>query len=212
MEEAKQTNESLGDALIRAQLYKLRLETEALERTTNKKSTRHDKVIQYIPIITALLAVAGFLFGIYQFNQHQIEQGRQQEEQSKRDYQAREKEFKKVLWEKQLALYVDISKSTAQVAATSDEAERKRLYRELSSHFNGDLIVVADRDVMESVLEFDQLYEAFLSDPGRQEDLLASARKLARACRNSLIKTFNVQLGDLRDYKEVKQEENHGQK
>lgn len=202
MEGAKQTNESLDEALTRAQLHKLHLETQTLEQTLNKTSSRDGKIIRYIPIITVLLAVAGFLFGIYQFNNQQKEQARQQEEQSKRDYQAREKEFKKVLWEKQLALYLDISKTTAQVAAASDEAERKKLYKELSSHFHGDLIVVADREVMESVLEFDQLYEAFLSDPSRQEGLLASARKLARACRNSLIKTFNVQLGDLRDYKE----------
>lgn len=195
MNETEQKDTTQLESLRSAELEKTKLEVQGLKNNLSKKKGFSETFSSYLPLLTALIAVFGFLFGIYQFNM-------QQQQQSVRDYQAKEKEFKRVLWEKQLELYLEVSKIAAQLAATSDENERKTLYKELSSHFNGDLIVVEDRQVMEAVLEFDQLYEVFLADLSRQEDLLASARKLARACRNSLVKTFDVQLGDLRDYKE----------
>src|SRR5215467_13753935 len=132
------------DSLISAQLEKTQLEVQGLNSTLNKPRTFSETFNYYLPLLTAVIAVSGFLFGMYQFNT-------QQQQQSVRDYQTKEKEFKRVLWEKQLELYLKVSNIAAQLAATTDENDRKILYNDLSSHFNGDLIVVEDRQVMESV-------------------------------------------------------------
>jgi hypothetical protein len=192
MSETDQIYRDSKDEFAEAQLQKVKLEVQNLKNNVNKRKGIAEYIGPYLPLLTALIAVGGFIFGIITFNAQQ-----------QRDNQIKEKEFKRVFWEKQLALYAEVTQLTGKVATTSDEAERKKLYEKLSSHFHGDLIVVADKEVMESVIEFIAMYESFVSEPTLQEELKAASRKLARACRKSLVDTFGVQLGDFRDYKEV---------
>ena len=60
----------LSDLLSTAQLEKLRLEVESLRN----KNQWQERVAQFIPLITVFLAVAGFIFGIWQFQRQQSSQ------------------------------------------------------------------------------------------------------------------------------------------
>src|ERR1700687_6424066 len=85
-------------ALQAAQLEKLRLEIKDLRRNRPWSG----RLTDWVPIITALIAVAGFLLGIVQTNK------------------AREKEFKKVFWERQLQTYGTASRLAAEMSTTKD--------------------------------------------------------------------------------------------
>lgn len=75
----KSTDQNLEEALTRAQLDKLRLEIADLKH----KKSREDRFLQYSPLVTVIVAVAGFLFGIYQFQTQQTKE--QQKDRASRE-------------------------------------------------------------------------------------------------------------------------------
>jgi hypothetical protein len=189
-------------ALAAEQLRKLRLEGDELEaklRLARGWSARLGNFSSVTPIITVLLATAGFLAGIYQYND-------QQQKQSRQAYETKEKEFKKPLWEKQLALYLQVTHAAAAIASSTDPKAAARLHRELLPRLQGDLIVVADTQVIQAAIDYEKAYTDYVQEPTKQEDLLSASRTLARACRNSLVRTFKADLGTLKDYHSPRQE------
>jgi hypothetical protein len=62
MEESKQWEENISDAIARAQLQKLSLEIEGMRN----KSKWDDRVARYIPLITTLVAVIGLSLSVWQ--------------------------------------------------------------------------------------------------------------------------------------------------
>jgi hypothetical protein len=78
MAEATSDKMSLDDSLKEAQLEKVRLEIEQLRKT------RLEGITRYLPLLSVLIAVGGFLFGIYQFQkQSALEQKQSALEQNK---------------------------------------------------------------------------------------------------------------------------------
>jgi hypothetical protein len=67
MEHPESRNDTPGPSLEAAQLEKLNLEIRALR----KKSAWRDTVLQLTPALTVLVAISGFVFGIYQFHNGQ---------------------------------------------------------------------------------------------------------------------------------------------
>ena len=60
---------AIDHELLKAQLEKLRLEIDTLK--SKQRSSIATVMQDYSAIVTALIAVAGFLFGIYTFNKDQ---------------------------------------------------------------------------------------------------------------------------------------------
>jgi hypothetical protein len=80
MEETNSKSEDLSVLRATAELQKLNLEIEGLKR----KHRWEAGVAVYIPLLTVLVAVGGFLFGIYQFQtQQKLQQDRAINEQQK---------------------------------------------------------------------------------------------------------------------------------
>ena len=80
--ESKNTNEAIADA----QLEKLKLEIQELKN----KDSFSNKLPEYIPLITTLIAVAGFCFTVYQFFEAQNKDRLAREEAQNKDRLARE--------------------------------------------------------------------------------------------------------------------------
>ncbi|HEX8773706.1 MAG TPA: hypothetical protein VF735_08845 [Pyrinomonadaceae bacterium] len=86
MGETNSNNMSLDDSLKRAQLKKIRLEIKQLK----KGNGWGEAITQFIPLISVLIAVGGFLFGIYEFQKKsKVEQDKMLFEQQK-DRETRE--------------------------------------------------------------------------------------------------------------------------
>src|SRR2546423_13662623 len=85
MKETPETAQNTNDSLASAQLEKLRLEIEDLRSKNNLqveklqleiidlkgKNKWADRAARYIPLLSVLITVAGFCFGVYQFRAQQ---------------------------------------------------------------------------------------------------------------------------------------------
>lgn len=88
MEETTSKHEHSSDPFAAAQLEKLKLEIEQLKNNNGWEKA----ITSYTPLLSVLIAVGGFLFGIYQFQkQRQIQQTQILIEQQK-DRQTRERD------------------------------------------------------------------------------------------------------------------------
>jgi hypothetical protein len=88
MRERESARRSINDSRSEAELLKLRLEIDGLRH----KNKWENRISVYIPLASVLLAVGGFLFGIYQFqSQQRLQQDRTILEQQK-DRLAKERE------------------------------------------------------------------------------------------------------------------------
>lgn len=185
------------------ELRKTRLEADTLQeklRVSRGWVSWLGVVTSFTPLATAVLAIAGFLFGVEQYLAQRRTQSQSEERIAKQAFETKEKEFKKVFWEQQMALYVQVTHEAAAVASSKDSATAENLHRVLMPYLHGDLVVVADTDVIKAAIAYEDAYRSYIQDETRQGDLLSAARTLARTCRNSLIKTFNTNLGELKDY------------
>ena len=104
------------------QLTRLRLENSAA--ANQKWESRYTK---FMPVMTALIAVAGFWFGVYQYFHQQNENNKQrqretqeainrQESELKRANEVKEQEFRKRIWEEQISLYKKVCSRAARIA------------------------------------------------------------------------------------------------
>lgn len=154
--------------LLELQIEKLALENERMRIETNSlrnKGKLGDTLLRYIPLLTVLLTVAGFGFGIYQYRAQQKENLKKQSDQSNNEIAAREaqaqkdtetaqREFMKPLLQKQLSLYFEASESVATIANTTDAAERSRAINTFWRLYQGPLIVVESKEASSAMAEF----------------------------------------------------------
>lgn len=184
------TTESIDERIKAAQLRKLQVEIDNLERGHNWSS----RIAQYIPVITALIAVSGFLFGIIQYRRQEAKHIEANELQSYRDNALRAKEFKKLFWEKQLEEYRAITQSAARLATWDAGDARDKEYLHFRELYHGNLVMVSDKQVVDATKEFLQLYIDYRTDPSMQGKVDRSSRRLSIACRESLRQTWDVPL------------------
>jgi hypothetical protein len=157
---------------LRAENAKLSVERDKLALELDRlKAPPHwaSRLKQYLPLISTLLAVAGFWFGIWQYvegekarsaEQATAEQARlaqqRQAEQERFAQQKRADEAVRValtrertrpLWERRLALYIEATEKAAVIATTDDEAARQDAERRFWVLYWGPLAAVEDVDL-----------------------------------------------------------------
>lgn len=167
--------ESPDEQLKVEQLRKLRLEIEGLER----KNRWWIRIAEYLPLITTIIAVAAFTFGIIQYRSNQ------------------EKEFKKSFLSKQLELYSEVSSSAARLAVLDDSDERNKEFIHFKELYHGNLRMVADKKVYDEVQSFLNTYMNLRTERTRQREIEDASRRLASICRESVQQTWEVPLQSL---------------
>ncbi len=83
-----------------------------------------------VPIITAIVAIAGFWWGVVQCRDQQIENRHAQEIQSLREQETAEREFMKPWLESQRGVYLQALSAAAAVANSDDPEKRKQATEE----------------------------------------------------------------------------------
>ncbi|HEX8177217.1 MAG TPA: hypothetical protein VF543_19165 [Pyrinomonadaceae bacterium] len=202
---------------IRLENEKLKLEIEELKR----KGGLTDRIEKYIPVITALIAVLGFWFGVYQyFHQQQLETERQATEQKvrlqsyeselKRANDAKELELRKPFWEKQLALYFGASEAAATIATSNNPSEKRAAEAKFWNLYWGPLAIVEDAGMKkpeDAVIESEMVKFGWCLDGTEecdQTELKQRSLSLAHKFRESVGKSWDVKFADLTEVKTKK--------
>jgi len=175
-------NENFDQSKLQLELEKTRLEVEQL-KIKNRWDRGFGKFANVIPIY---IAVGAFLFGLYQFNAEQA-----------RSNEAKEKEFKKHFWEKQLDTYSELCNLASRLSTATDSISTIAAYKRYDELYHGDMVIFQDTNVMRSSKNFLLIYLDFRRSPSLQRVLQDSARSLAFSCRTSILKTWDINLGQL---------------
>lgn len=179
------------ESLEELQLEKLKLETQDLK----SKRKLAFKLIQLIPLFTILLAIGGLWWNIQQFSNNQKTQARNEQTSN-------EREFRKPFWSKQIDLYFEATSATAKIATLPDEnPDRKKAVETFWQLYYGSLVTVEDEFVMKAKVAFgkclDEIDEECESPSVKSNKLKALSLELANSCRNSIGKSWNIELNNL---------------
>src|SRR5262249_17261760 len=101
---------------LQVEVEKLSLEVAALRSSTFWYRT----IGRYLPLLTAILAVAGFWVGLFQYFRQQTETERQRADAVQQRSEELRREAAKPFWDSQLQLYLRASEAAAIIATSSD--------------------------------------------------------------------------------------------
>jgi hypothetical protein len=111
-----------------------------------------NQIAQFTPLVTGLVAVLGFPFGVFQYR-------KQQKLNRDAAAESRDREFYRPLWEKQLALYFDASEAAATIATSSDPEARRQAEAKFWMLYSGPLVVVESPEVSGAMKNFGKCLE-----------------------------------------------------
>jgi hypothetical protein len=131
-----------------------------------------------LKILTAIGAVIAFCWGAYQFLLTQRGQA-----------ETRRVEATRPFLDRQLTLYTDATRAAATMATSTSPEEIAAAKNKFFLLFWGELVMVEDRDVETAMVEFRDA----LNQGKEGAELEQFSLRLARACRNSLARSWGVQ-------------------
>jgi hypothetical protein len=171
--------------LERAQLEneKLRLELGALR----KGKPWYHLPTQIVPIVTALVAIGGFSWGIVQYGNEQAKNRRDQKEQSDRQQVVAQREFMKPWLESQRETYSQALSAAAAVANVDNAKTRAQAAEDFWRLYQGKMILVETKSVSGAMVDFGRCLEK--KDVCDRKELNRRCRTLATAMASSMAAT-----------------------
>ncbi|MEW6211172.1 MAG: hypothetical protein AB1631_22595 [Acidobacteriota bacterium] len=194
----------MTDPQAELSLEKLRLENERLSLEIASMKRGRSRLIalsDYIPLLSVLVTIAGFGFGIYQYRAQQIENRKSQEmlaQQEREDREAQlqkdkdtaQRDFMKPLLEKQLSLYFEASSAVSAIATSSDPAEREKATNTFWRLYYGPLVVVETKEVSNAMQSFAKCLSG--QEPCSRAELNKRSLALATSLQESMLKSWNL--------------------
>jgi len=178
-------------ALQLAQLEKVQLENIKLRQDLQelgKSKPIHYLLIQFVPIITALVAVAGFLWGVYQYQSQQTKNLEAQKLQSKQEVETAQQNFMKPWLDSQREIYLQALTVASTVANTDDSEELKQATVEFWNLYHGKMILVETDKVAKEMIDFGDCIKGACNRAKLNEQL----HRLATAMANSMAATAQM--------------------
>ena len=151
--------DSLERALQSAELERARLENEKLKIELDELKNRSGKLLSgltnyMIPIVTTLLAIAGFWWGIFQYQGEQQKNRDAQKEQADREQAAADREFMKPWLESQWDNYMAALSAATTLANSEDPVKVKQATDEFWALYQGKMILVETKEVSGAMVKF----------------------------------------------------------
>ena len=174
--------------LERAQLENEKLRLELAERRRDKPW--HPVPIQIVPIVTALVAIAGFSWGIVQYRNEQAKNRLEQKEQSERQQVVAQREFMKPWLESQRETYEQALSAAAAAANAADAKTRIQAAEDFWRLYHGKMILVETMTVSDAMVEFGKCLEK--KDVCDQKEMNRRCRVLATAMAGSMAATARM--------------------
>ena len=186
-------------AMAEAQLEKIQLEIRKLKFDVaglGSPSSKAEKFMRFLPLVTVLVAVAGFWFTVHQYNNQQAAAAKQQAEAAAKMAADREQALLKPFLDKRLELYFAATEAAATMALSKDKAERDKAEAKLIQLYAGTLIIVEDAEVEKAMLKIYQCITG--QDACDEAEKQRRAQALASRARDSIGQSYNVKLDQLR--------------
>lgn len=148
------------------------------------------KVSDVIPIVTTVLAVAGFLWGVYQYTSEQAKNRDTQIIQQKREADLAEQELMKPWLDSQRQIYSRALSAAATVANSDDGEKVKTASEEFFELYQGQMILVETTDVSAAMVKFGNCLDG--SDKCERAEMNTRCRALGTAMATSMAKTARM--------------------
>jgi hypothetical protein len=165
-----------------AQLEQVRLENEKLklELAERKKGQPwYHRLTQMVPIITALGAIVGFLWGVVQYGAQQA-----------KNRETAEREFMKPWLESQRAIYLQALASATVVANSDDPEKRHQATEEFWRLYQGHMILVETKRVSGAMVHFGHCLDG--TDTCSRIEMNVRCRALATVMAESMAATAKM--------------------
>jgi hypothetical protein len=182
---------NLQDELQLAQLEKLQLENEKLKqelKDRGKSKPWHAVLIQFVPFISALVAVAGFLWGVYQYQAQQTRNLTAQKLQSERELETAQRDLMTPWLDSQREIYQQALTAAATVGNASNPEELERAKTEFWNLYHGKMILVETQEVADGMIRFGNCIKSGCNSAKLNEQL----HQLATAMANSMAATAQM--------------------
>lgn len=172
-----------------AQLEKVQLENEKLklELVEVRRGKPWYRIpIELVPIITALIAIAGFLYGVIQYR-----------DQQSKNREAAEREFMKPWLESQRDIYSQSLLAATMAANTNDPEKRKQAAEEFWRLYQGEMILVETKSVSGAMVHFGNCLSG--KETCSRDEMNARCRALATAMAESMAATAKMTYQEFKD-------------
>jgi hypothetical protein len=137
------------------ELERLALENRKLRAELDRtRPSVWDRIERLSPLLGGALAVAAFLFGVLQYVQQQERELAARNNEVAKQAAARDQEFMKPLWEREIATYFQASEAVATIATTRDEAVRRTAETEFWKLYHGPLVILETKDLSGAMQAF----------------------------------------------------------
>jgi hypothetical protein len=110
-----------------------------------------------LKLLSPLLAVAAFFWGIYTYRDTAQQQLAREEAEAQRTAETRRIEATRPYLDKQLALYTEATKVTATIATSADSEEIEKATKRFRELYGGELALVERSDVARAMIAFGKL-------------------------------------------------------
>ena len=190
---------NLQTAMTEAQYQKLQLEIKKLNfdvENLGSTSSQAEKFIRFLPLVTVLIAVAGFWFTVHQYNRQQAATAKQQADAAAKLAADREQDLLRPFLQKRLELYFTASDTAATIALTKNKDERDKAESKFMQLYAGSLIIVEDTEVEGAMIAFHQCLTGQVQCD--ENELQRRAQAIGSRARDSIGKSYNIKLGDLK--------------
>ena len=157
MSETNKEADNPDQPLQQAQLEQLQLQNQKLKRERadagKQKPWRHT-LLQMVPLITASVTLVGFLWGVIQYRDQQVQNRDAQKKLSEQEAETAQREFMKPWLESQCEIYLE-DLSAATIAANSDDpAKRREATEQFWQLYQGKMILVETKSVSGAMVHF----------------------------------------------------------
>jgi hypothetical protein len=151
------------------EVERLALENRKLKAELDRmRPSVWDGIQRLSPLLGSALAVAAFVFGVFQYLEQQDRELATRENELARQAAARDQEFMKPLWERELATYFLTSETVATIVKTTDAVERRAAVDQFWRLYAGPLIILETRALSSAMVSFGTCLEGTQSCSGQQ--------------------------------------------
>jgi len=169
---------------------KLKIDLAALRRG----SPWYRQPVEMVPIVTALLAVIGFWWGVVQYKEEQNKNREAKQAEARREELESERQVMQPWLETQRSTYAKALSAAAEVATASDAVKRQRAIDEFWRLYQGEMIPVETKRVSGAMILFGRCVDK--SDPCDREEMNRRSRALGTAIARSMAETAKMTYAD----------------
>jgi hypothetical protein len=186
-------------AMAEAQLEKIQLEIKKLKfdvESLGSTSFQAERFMRFLPLVTVLVAVAGFWFTVHQYNKQQAAAAKQQADAAAKLAADREQDLLRPFMQKRLELYFTAADTAATIALSKDKAQRDQAESKFMQLYAGSLVIVEDEAVERAMIDFHKCLTG--QESCDVNELQRRAQAIASRARDSIGKSYNIKLGELK--------------